>query len=297
MSFDNIIGNEKIKNFLDKSINENHISHSYLFTGTDGIGKTLFAREFARRLLCLNNEEAEDCSSCVKFKTDNHPDFKQIEPDSGSIKIDQIRDMQDDIMQKPITSERKVYVIRDGEYMTREAQNCLLKTLEEPPEFAIIILITANESKLLTTVKSRCMKVAFDGISKEEVKQYMSANYTDIDEELLDMCDGSIGKEIELQENKDIYIGINKLIDNLDRQDLIFILNNAEVLYKQKDNINEILNYINNYLYISNKVNCIKYVEDTKRRLITNSNYDMTIDYLLIRMWEEINEKYSRGPI
>ena len=297
MSFDNIIGNEKIKNFLDKSIKEKHISHSYMFTGIDGIGKTLFAKEFARKLLCFDNEESEDCSSCIKFKTENHPDFKLIEPDSGSIKIEQIRDMQDDIVQKPIISEKKVYVIRDSEYMTREAQNCLLKTLEEPPEFAIIILVTANESKLLTTVKSRCMKIAFDEIDKDEIKKYILSNYTDIDERLFDMCDGSIGKEIELQENKEIYIGINKLIDNLDKQDLIYILNNADVLYKQKDNINKILNYINNYLYSLNKFNCIKYVEDTKRRLTTNSNYEMTIDYLLIRMWEEINEKYSRSSI
>ena len=111
------------------------------------------------------------------------------------------------------------------------------------------------------------------------------------------MSNGSIGKAIELQENKDMYLSIKKLIDELDKSDLISIINHADIIYKQKENIYEILDYINTYLYNSNKINCIKYIEDTKRRLLANSNYDMTIDYLLIRMWEEINENYSRSSI
>ena len=182
MSFDNIIGNDKIKNFINKSIETKKTTHSYLFIGIEGIGKTLFAREFARKLLCINNEDSEDCSSCIKFKTDNHPDFKLIEPDSGSIKIEQIRKMQEEIAQKPILSNKKVYIIKDCENMTTEAQNCLLKTLEEPPEYIVIILITANESKILTTVKSRCMKVSFEEIKNNEILQIISDKYTDIDE-------------------------------------------------------------------------------------------------------------------
>ena len=111
------------------------------------------------------------------------------------------------------------------------------------------------------------------------------------------MSNGSIGNAIKLQQDKEIYGGINNLIDNIEKKDLITFLNNGEIIYKQKENINEILDYINTYLYKSGKINCVKYVEDTKRRLNTNSNYDMTIDYLLIRMWEEINEKYSRSSI
>ena len=149
LSFEKIIGNDKVKTFLNKQIEEKHILHSYLFVGVDGIGKTLFAREFARKLLCANQEKAEDCISCIKWNSENHPDFYQIEPENKTIKIEKIRKMQEKISEKPITSSRKVYLIVDSDTMTKEAQNCLLKTLEEPPEFVTIILITSNESKLL----------------------------------------------------------------------------------------------------------------------------------------------------
>ena len=298
MSFNSILGNNKIKDFLNKSAESGKVSHSYLFVGIDGIGKELFAIEFARKLLCLNGEENEDCPSCIKLKTNNHPDFEIIENDSGSIKIDQIRNAQETIAQKPIVSSKKIYIIKDSDTMTIEAQNCLLKTLEEPPEYAIIILLSSNESKLLTTVKSRCMKINFETLSYDEIRTFIYKEFNqNVDDNLIKLCEGSIGKAIELQKNKDIYISINNLLDKIEKEDLIDFINDGDVLYKQKEMIKEILEYMNIYLYNSNKENCIKYVEDTKKRLLSNSNYDMTIDYLLIRMWEEVNEKYSRSSI
>ena len=292
MSFEDIIGNNKVKNFLEKALKENHISHSYLFVGIEGIGKTLFAQEFAKKLLCIDKEENETCLSCIKFKSGNHPDFKQIQPEGGSIKIDQIRGLQEDILAKPIASQRKVYLIIDSELMTKEAQNCLLKTLEEPPEYASIILTTSNESKLLTTVKSRCVHIYFENIENQDIIKFVKENTSlDIDEKLISMSEGSIGKAILLQEKKDLYKDVLTLLNNMENKDLIDILNNAEVLYKQKDDIQEILNYINVYLYNSKelrKINCIKYVEETKKRLLANSNYDMCIDFLLMKMKEEI---------
>ena len=260
-------------------------------------GKTLLAKELAKRILCLKGEDEKECASCIKFDTDNHPDFKIIEQDSGTIKIDQIRKMQEEISQKPIVSGKKVYIIRDCDLMTVEAQNCLLKTLEEPPEYAVIILTTSNESRILTTVKSRCLKIMFEQITEEKIKNYIVNNYDNVDDKLIKMSEGSIGRAIELQNNKEIYNSVNSILENLNKEDLVTILNNSDVLYKQKENIKDILDYINIYLYNSNKIGCIKYVEDTKRRLLANSNYDMSIDYLLIRMWEEVNEKYSRSSI
>ena len=146
MSFEKIIGNDKVKAFLNKQIEENHILHSYLFVGIDGIGKTLFAKEYAKKILCIDKKETEDCISCIKWNSNNHPDFYQIEPENRTIKIEQIRAMQERISEKPITSSRKVYLIIDSDTMTKEAQNCLLKTLEEPPEYASIILIASNEA-------------------------------------------------------------------------------------------------------------------------------------------------------
>lgn len=289
MSFEDILGNNKVKDTLNKALKENHISHSYLFVGIDGIGKRLFAKEFARKLLCENQEEDKSCSSCIKLNSGNHPDFKQIEPDEkGSIKIDMIRKMQEEISQKPIISTKKIYIINDSETMTEEAQNCLLKTLEEPPEYIVIILLTSNESKLLTTVKSRCLKIPMQEISKNDINIYLKQNYKDfIDENLIEMSIGSIGRAIKLQEDKNIYQELSNLLNEIDTKNLIFLFNNSEILYKQKDKINDILDYIIIHLYNtkeSDKLDLIKYVEETKKRLSSNSNYDMCIDYLLMNL-------------
>ena len=185
--------------------------------------------------------------------------------------------------------------------MTTEAQNCLLKTLEEPPEYATIILITSNESKLLNTIKSRCMKISFDRIEDEliekKVKEILQIEPL---KDLIIRSEGSIKKAIDLHEEKDLYEQIDRILKNIEQKDLITNLNDSEILYKEKETIQEILEYIIVSLFHTKekrKLNCIKYVEETKKRILSNSNYDMCIDYLLMKIWEEINEKYSRSSI
>lgn len=293
MSFEKIIGNDKVKAFLYKQIEDNHILHSYLFVGIDGIGKTLFAREYARKILCIDKEKNEDCISCIKWNSCNHPDFYQIEPENKTIKIEQIRKMQEKISEKPITSNRKVYLIIDSDTMTKEAQNCLLKTLEEPPEYSTIILTTSNESKLLNTIKSRCMKISFETIENQKIEEYLKSSLQiEPSKELINLSEGSIGKAIMLEQEKEIYEQVNNVINNIENQDLITTLNNAEILYKEKEKIQEILEYINVFLYHTKeikKLNCVQYVEETKKRLLANGNYDMCIDYLLMNLWKKIN--------
>ncbi len=295
MSFEKIVGNDKVKTFLNKQIEDEHILHSYLFVGIEGVGKTLFAKEFARKLLCLNGEKAADCLSCTKLNSNNHPDYLEIEPENNVIKIEQIRQMQEKISEKPITSKRKVYLIIDSDLMTKEAQNCLLKTLEEPPEYATIILIASNESKLLNTIKSRCMKVAFEGISEEQIESKVRELLkVEPSKELIKKSEQSIGKALYLHEKKEIYEQVDSILNNIEGQDLITTLNKSEVLYKEKENIQEILEYINVSLYHTkeiNKINCIKYIEETKKRLLANSNYDMCVDFLLMKLWEEVAQK------
>ena len=139
--FENILGNDSIKNMLKQTIISGQISHSYLMIGIPGIGKKLIAHKYAKAILCLGeNQICDTCKSCTEFDTNNHPDFLCVEPDGNSIKIEQIRELQKRIQEKPIISNKKVYIIDNADLMTKEAQNCLLKTLEEPPEFAIIIL-------------------------------------------------------------------------------------------------------------------------------------------------------------
>ena len=295
MSFEQIIGNEKIKQELKNYAYQNKASHSYLFVGQEGIGKKLFATEFAKILLCENAEEVEPCDSCIKFQSNNHPDFEIIESDGKSVKIEQIRNLQEGISQKPIVSKRKIYIIDDSDKMTKEAQNALLKTLEEPPEYAIIILVASNESKLLATIKSRCMKIAFQPLGKEEMKTYLrKAGIEEKNANLLNLYNGSIGKAIRLQEKREIYEQIENVIESLEKQDIVEVFKKAEVLYKEKEIVQELLEYCNILLFqkaLQNSIYLptIKIVEETKRRMGANANHDMSIDNMLLTIWEEIH--------
>lgn len=306
VSFNNIIGNSKVKNILTKSINNKTILHSYMFIGEQGIGKKLIANQFAKMILCENFDinECNACKSCIEFDSGNNPDFINIEPDGKVIKIEQIREFQTKVVEKPINSKKKVYIINDADLMTKEAQNCLLKTLEEPPEYIVIILIVSNENKVLTTIKSRCMKIHFDKIDDEQIKNFLKdkCDVHEVSNNIMKMCDGSIRKCLQIKDKIEDYNKIENIIYNFNNS-ITKIINESEILYKNKENINEYLEYINVILYnlaISNTnnirfINSIKVVENVKHRLASNSNYDMCIDYLLFNIWEEINEKNSRG--
>ncbi len=300
--FENIIGNQKIKEILKQSIKCNRVSHSYMFVGREGIGKKLFANDLAQTILCLDDQSKKNgtycgkCKSCIEFSSNNNPDIIKIIPEDTKIKIDQIRNMQLKVSEKPIISKNKVYIIDDADTMTQEAQNCLLKTLEEPPEYVTIILIGSNENNFLATIKSRCTQIYFEKISNEEIKKYLefSQKNISITDELLQMANGSIKKIWDILENMELYEQISKIINNIDKYDIIDILNMSNILYKSKDNIFEILENMNIIILEKSKQNskfarCVKIIEDTKKRLKANSNYDMCIDYLLFNMWREIN--------
>ncbi len=301
MSFEKIIGNNKIKNELIKAFRTNSIAHSYIFSGQYGIGKKQIAIEFAKMILCLNKDNAPcgECKSCLELENDNNPDFNIIKPD-GKIKIDQIRQMLEKVYEKPIISDKKVYIIDDAETMTVEAQNCLLKTLEEPPEYIVIILITSNESNLINTIKSRCLKLTFNPLENSEIKQYLEKylDFQNVSETMLEIFEGSIGKALKVKEKQELYNNIETTLNNFSCESVIELINNATEIYKGKENINEILEYFNIYFLkkakeeynnASKYVKAIEIVEDTKKRLVYNSNYDMTIDNLLINIWEELN--------
>lgn len=306
--FENIAGHENIKNILSNNINTKNILHSYLFIGEDGIGKKMLAKEFAKAILCTleNNRPCNICKSCVEFNTNNNANFNLINEEGSAIKIEQIRNMQVKIAEKPINSNYKVYLINDAELMTQEAQNCLLKTLEEPPEYIVIILITSNENKVLNTIKSRCMKLYFNNLDKNSVKKVLTEKFEmeDINDSFLDAAGGSIKKALLIKEKSSEYEQITKLFDIIDKENLVNFINSASIIYENKDDIYNILDYINILLDIkirsnSNNsfkfANCIFTVEEVKKRLRANSNYDMSIDYLLMNMWKEINgERSSR---
>lgn len=302
MEISNIIGNEEIKDYLNNSIKTNNILHSYLFLGTEGIGKRMLAQNFAKGILCLSRGENNcKCKSCICFDGKNHPDFTMVNEEGEGIKIDQIREITKKVIEKPIVSEKKVYIINDCEKMTKEAQNCLLKTLEEPPEFVTLILISSNENLILNTIKSRCMKLKFQNIDEIELRKYAIENlqYEEISDNMLKSFGGSIGRAEKLKENSEKYKEIEEFTKLLSKKSLLDILQIGKVLY-DKENIFDILDYLIVCLYSNNAenikyLNCIEVVNKCISRLKVNSNFDMSIDSLIMEMWEVLNENSYRG--
>lgn len=307
MNFKNLLGNDKIKQELLDVVRSGNVSHSYIFVGEEGLGKCLFALDFAKLILCMseNKLECNNCESCVKFSSQNHPDFIKVEPDGNSIKIAQMREMQENIYQKPIVSSKKVFIINNAEKMTQEAQNSLLKTLEEPPSYIVIILIVSNENLLLNTIKSRCLKLNFQNIEKTEILKYLESNNLsqEFTDNMINLCNGSIGKLEKISQNIELYRNVENIIINIlnARYDSVMdAINDSEILYKSKEKITSMLEYMEviAYTYIQKNISyteVINIIENTKNKLYTNCNYDMCIDELLIKIWEEINEKHSRS--
>lgn len=294
--FDKIIGNSNIKDELIHIVELNKISHSYLFLGTAGIGKKEIAKEFAKMILCLNEKKyCNHCKSCIEFDSNNNPDFQMVEPDGNSLKIEQIRQMQRKIIEAPIISQNKVYIINDADLMTIEAQNCLLKTLEEPPEFVTIILIGSNENSFLSTIKSRCTIIKFQDIENGQIKDYLKSKYDIIvSDNLLEIFGGSIGKAEKLKDKQELYNSIIEIIECIDKLDLIDLFKKSNIIYKSQDDKESILDAINTILFKMGKentkyLNCINIVEDTKIRLNANGNYNMCIDNMLLKIWEEMH--------
>ena len=295
--FEDIIGNNKIKRELTNLVELNRCPHSMLFIGTAGIGKRLIAREFAKMILCEEEDKyCGKCKSCLEFDSNNNPDFGEIEPDGNNIKIDQIRELQKRIVESPVISQRKVYIINDADTATKEAQNALLKTLEEPPAFANIILIGSNESNFLSTIKSRCMILRFEDIAKEQIEGYLKKEFQmlEIPKVIISAASGSIGKAIKLKDKQDLYEATDKVINQLEMLDLIDVLKSAEIIYKSQEDKFEILDYMMTALFEKAKENikyldCLEIVQETKKRLKANSNYNMSIDNMMITIWEEIH--------
>ena len=308
MSFEKIIGNDDNKKLLENTVRSNNVLHSYLFFGTEGIGKKVFAKEFSKMILCNSKDEkpCNKCKSCIEFDSNNNPDFFVIEPDGSSIKIEQIRQMQKSILEKPIESNKKVYIINDAETMTKEAQNCMLKTLEEPQDFIVIILIASNENNILPTVKSRCTKIFFRNLDDADIIKYVNEKNSgiDINKDILKLCNGSILKAEFVIQKIDILDKIKDFVMNIDKQNELVFFQNNQLFYDNKDDIILLLEYVNILLFekikgnlgnINGFINSMKIVESTKLKLINSNNYDMTIDNMLLKMWEEINEKNYRG--
>ena len=310
MYFKDIIGQEFAKKYLTNSINKNKVSHAYLFEGMNGVGKKTLAKEFAKTLIKVD-------------KLENSPDYISIEPEGSSIKIAQIRKLQTDVLVKP-HSDYKIYIINKAEKMTVESQNALLKTLEEPPAYVIIILITSNKNSLLDTIKSRCEIIKFLPVSFIQTKKYLED--MGIEERkasiLATFSRGSISKALELSESADFMLmreDIQNNIQTLLEKNVVEILELPSKYDKYKDNIIEVLDMMINYFrdimmlkenigkdmiinidkitYVQNMSKKINYsqvskiidiIEETKKKLKSNCNFNLSIQVMALNIYEVI---------
>ena len=176
-SFANVIGQASIKEHINKSLHTGKISHAYIFYGEKGSGKKTLADLFARALQCEagGDKPCNQCTSCKQALNRNQPDIIYVQHEKpGNISVDEIRkQVNNDIAIKPYSSERKIYIIDEAEKMNQQAQNAILKTIEEPPEYAIIFLLTENADSLLPTIRSRCVMLKLRNIKDKLVKKYL----------------------------------------------------------------------------------------------------------------------------
>lgn len=172
MGLDKLIGQKTLVFQLKKILSDGKLGHAYAFTGPEGIGKRTFALEFAAEILCpFGKSNGCGCVSCRTFAEGTNPDFYEVITDKSSIGIDLIRVMQEHVANRPAYGNKKVYFIDCADMMTSQAQNCLLKTLEEPPEYAVIIMSVVNYEALLPTIRSRTVNLRLGPYSEDEIRE------------------------------------------------------------------------------------------------------------------------------
>ena len=273
--FENILGNDNIKKYLINCINNKNFSHSYIFSGNKGVGKYTLAKEFAKMIL-------ED---------DMMQDYYELKPDGKSVKIAQIRELQAEINIKPVVSKKSVYIIDDADLMTVEAQNSLLKTLEEPPKYVVIILIVHNESNILSTVKSRCINLHFNKLSNEDIQKYFIDNNLNIEKDSIDIfkvLNGSLNNINFIKDDYDELLRLSNFVRSLKDAKIIEIYKNAEVFYDNHDKIIRLLEYLNVLLFENSYFQLIEIVEKTKNKISMNNNFEMCIDYMILNFIENL---------
>ncbi len=208
MSWSEICGHERQKEFFERAVLSGRVVHAYLFSGPSRVGKTTFALELVKLLNCLNPTEEGSCDRCENCRLIinlTHPDISFLFPSGDYLKIDEIRSFVRWLNFKPLMGKMKVGIIEEAEKLTEEAANCLLKTLEEPPGESMVILITSQRASLLPTIISRCQVVEFSPLSSSEISNYLVEKKGWKEEEARrasSFSQGSLGKAEEIKEGR-----------------------------------------------------------------------------------------------
>ena len=249
--FEEILGNEMVKDHFKKAIANHKISHAYILTGEAGMGRKSIANAFAMTLLCEKggSEPCMSCHSCKQVMSGNHPDLIYVTHEKpGSIGVDDVREqINDTIMIRPYSSYYKIYIVDEAEKMTVQAQNALLKTIQEPPSHALNLLITTNQEAFLPTILSRCVQMKLKPLKDFTIKSYLTQNLH-IAEKDADICAafarGNLGKAIHLassDEFKELFQKVMVLVKNVGTMDISMLLDCIREMKEQNFDIGEVL--------------------------------------------------------
>ena len=225
--FDDFIGQDAVIEHIKTAIAGGKPSHAYIFCGDEGTGKKTLAERFAAGLLCESTEDVKPCGSCIpcmQTSAGSHPDVIRVTHEKKNITVSDIRtQVVGDIQVKPYSGAFKIYIIDDADKMNEEAQNAILKTLEEPPAYAVLLLLARTTGTFLQTILSRCVLLRFAPLDNKVIKDYLIKTLQ-IPDYLAKLCasfsNGSIGRAVKYATSEGFKAGREQLIDlvhNIDK--------------------------------------------------------------------------------
>ena len=324
-SFSEIVGHEQIKEHMQAAIRDKKPFHAYLFQGEEGVGKEALARTFAAGLQCQSesaDKPCKECVSCRQMESGNQPDVIWVTREKASLGVDEIREQLCNTMDiKPFSSPYKIYLVPEAEKMTEAAQNALLKTIEEPPEYGIVILMTSNISALLPTIQSRCLTMEFRPLSTAVVESYVKEHCQVPDYQArasAAFAQGNLGKAMryakseDFIERKDHIISLLRHVEQMDLSEMLAVIKDLGtrkdevrdyidlmvlwyrdvLLFKATKDINQLL-FQDEASYISREASHRRYekieeilqaFEKAKVRLRANVNFDITMELMLLTL-------------
>ncbi len=327
--FGQIIGHESIIQHLQNAITSNKVSHAYILHGEEGMGKKLLASVFAKTLQCEEKGiiPCNHCKSCMQADSSNHPDIIRVTHEKLSIGVDDIRiQVNADIHVKPYNSPYKIYIIDDADKLTEQAQNALLKTIEEPPEYAVILLLTSNIGVLLPTILSRCVLLNLKPVDKQAIREFLMTNYQlpDYKAKVASaFSGGNVGKAIKYASSEDfdqMKGNILHILKYIDDMELYEVISGLKFLTADKNNIDDyidlmilwyrdvlmykatldpdLLLYREELTFIKKQASIrsyegidkiVKAMEKAKIRLKANVNFDIAIELMILTIKESSN--------
>lgn len=326
-SFKDVVGHKHILKYISSAVENNRVSHAYILNGERGSGKKMLANLFAMTLLCEtgDNEPCGKCHSCKQAESGNHPDIIRVTHEKpNSISVDDIRTQVNNTVDiKPYQGPYKVYIIPQADMMTPQAQNAILKTIEEPPSYAVFLLLTENAETLLPTINSRCVMLKLRNIKDTLIKKYLMENL-EIPDYKADMCtafaQGNMGRAIMLansdhfNEIREEAVQLLKHISEMELNEIVAAVKNISVykleitdyldiimiwyrdvlLYKAtkeidkvvfKDQLQSIKEQARKSSYEGIEL-ILESLEKAKARLKANVNFDLVMELLFLTIKE-----------